>query len=167
MALNSYISSQNFQNPTGTTIPLSRRLKLIEIADHFGVPIIEDDPYGQLRFEGENIPSVVTLDSKMQAQNGGVYRKCVYLSTFSKIMAPGLRLAWVNAPKEVISKLVLAKQVLTCIQLPSIKLCLRSQPGMVLSTSMSRKLLKYIANAGMLCWNHWKKICPMVFNGQS
>ncbi len=100
----------NFQNPTGTTIPLSRRLKLIEIADHFGVPIIEDDPYGQLRFEGENIPSVVTLDSKMQAQNGGYTGNVIYLSTFSKILAPGLRLAWVIAPKEVISKLVLAKQ---------------------------------------------------------
>jgi 2-aminoadipate transaminase len=100
----------NFQNPTGTTIPLSRRLKLIEIADHFGVPIIEDDPYGQLRFEGENLPSVVTLDSKMQAQNGGYTGNVIYLSTFSKILAPGLRLAWVIAPKEVISKLVLAKQ---------------------------------------------------------
>jgi 2-aminoadipate transaminase len=100
----------NFQNPTGTTIPLSRRLKLIEIADHFGVPIIEDDPYGQLRFEGENIPSVVNLDSKMQAQNGGYTGNVIYLSTFSKILAPGLRLAWVIAPKEVISKLVLAKQ---------------------------------------------------------
>jgi 2-aminoadipate transaminase len=100
----------NFQNPTGTTIPLSRRLKLIEIADHFGVPIIEDDPYGQLRFEGENIPSVVALDSKMQAQNGGYTGNVIYLSTFSKILAPGLRLAWVIAPKEVISKLVLAKQ---------------------------------------------------------
>jgi 2-aminoadipate transaminase len=100
----------NFQNPTGTTIPLSRRLKLIEIADHFGVPIIEDDPYGQLRFEGENIPSVVALDSKMQAQNGGYTGNVIYLSTFSKILAPGLRLAWVIAPQEVISKLVLAKQ---------------------------------------------------------
>ncbi len=100
----------NFQNPSGTTIPLERRLQLIDTADHFGVPIIEDDPYGQLRFEGEHIPSIVYLDSKMQAQNGGYTGNVIYLSTFSKILAPGLRLAWVIAPKEVISKMILAKQ---------------------------------------------------------
>jgi len=100
----------NFHNPCGTTIPLDRRLKLIEIADHFGVPIIEDDPYGQLRFEGEHIPSIVQLDSQMQQKNGGYTGNVIYLSTFSKILAPGLRLGWVIAPKEVISKLVMAKQ---------------------------------------------------------
>lgn len=100
----------NFQNPSGATIPLDRRLQLIETADHFGVPIIEDDPYGQLRFEGEHIPSIVYLDSKMQAQNGGYTGNVIYLSTFSKILAPGLRLAWVIAPKEVISKMIMAKQ---------------------------------------------------------
>ncbi len=100
----------NFHNPCGTTIPLDRRLKLIETADHFGVPIIEDDPYGQLRFEGEHIPSIVQLDSQMQQKNGGYTGNVIYLSTFSKILAPGLRLGWVIAPKEVISKLVMAKQ---------------------------------------------------------
>ena len=49
----------NFQNPSGSTLSLERRHKLIEIADKYGVPIIEDDPYGQLRYEGEHIPSVV------------------------------------------------------------------------------------------------------------
>ncbi len=100
----------NFQNPTGTTIPLERRMKLIEMADYFGVPIIEDDPYGQLRFEGDHLPSVVYLDSQMQMQNGGYTGNVIYLSTFSKIIAPGLRLAWVIAPTEVITKLVQAKQ---------------------------------------------------------
>ena len=50
----------NFQNPTGVTLSLKRRKQLIEIADRYGVPIIEDDPYGQLRYEGENLPSIVT-----------------------------------------------------------------------------------------------------------
>jgi len=100
----------NFQNPTGTTLPLARRMKLIELADRYGVPIIEDDPYGQLRYEGEDIPSVEILDSRMREQNGTYTGNVIYLSTFSKILAPGLRLAWVVAPDNVIHKLALAKQ---------------------------------------------------------
>ncbi len=100
----------NFQNPTGTTLPLERRMKVIELADRYGVPIIEDDPYGQLRYEGEDIPSVEILDSRVREQNGTYTGNVIYLSTFSKILAPGLRLAWVVAPDTVIRKLALAKQ---------------------------------------------------------
>ena len=101
----------NFQNPSGSTLSLERRQKLIEIADKYGVPIVEDDPYGQLRYEGEHIPSVVALDSEFRGPNGGHYSgNVIYLSTFSKLLAPGLRLAWVIAPPEVIRKLVMAKQ---------------------------------------------------------
>jgi 2-aminoadipate transaminase len=102
----------NFQNPTGVTISYERRQRVIDLADQFGVPIVEDDPYGQLRFEGEDIPSIMVMDEKthpqqeQQAYNGNV----IYLSTFSKTLAPGLRLAWVIAPVEVIRKLVMAKQ---------------------------------------------------------
>jgi 2-aminoadipate transaminase len=101
----------NFQNPTGVTISLERRIKLVEMADRYGVPIIEDDPYGQLRFEGEHLPSVVTLDDRFRNHNGGNYHgNVIYLSTFSKTLSPGLRLGWVIAPEEVIRKLVNAKQ---------------------------------------------------------
>ncbi|MCX7608201.1 MAG: PLP-dependent aminotransferase family protein [Anaerolineales bacterium] len=101
----------NFQNPTGTTLTLERRKRLVELADKYGVPIIEDDPYGQLRFEGDHLPSVVTLDSQYQGPNGGHYSgNVIYLSTFSKLLAPGLRLAWIIAPTEVIRRLVMAKQ---------------------------------------------------------
>ena len=100
----------NFQNPSGTTLTLERREELIEIAGNFGVPIIEDDPYGQLRFEGDHIPSVALLDSCQQPDNGHYTGNVIYLGTFSKILAPGLRLAWVIAPSEVINKLVQAKQ---------------------------------------------------------
>ncbi len=101
----------NFQNPTGVTLSLDRRMKLIELADRYGVPIIEDDPYGQLRYDGEHIKSVVTLDNEYR-KNGEVgYRgNVIYMSTFSKTLAPGIRLAWVIAPPEVIRKLVQAKQ---------------------------------------------------------
>lgn len=101
----------NFQNPTGTTMALERRKHLIELADRYGVPIIEDDPYGQLRFEGEHLPAVVVLDAQYRDSGSAAYSgNVIYLSTFSKILAPGLRLAWVVAPTNVIRKLVQAKQ---------------------------------------------------------
>ena len=101
----------NFQNPTGVTLSRERRKQLIEVADAYGVPIIEDDPYGQLRFEGEHLPPVVVLDDEMRAKEVPIYSgNVIYTSTFSKILAPGLRLAWVVAPCEVIKKLVQAKQ---------------------------------------------------------
>jgi 2-aminoadipate transaminase len=101
----------NFQNPSGSTLNFERREQLVRIADRYGVPIIEDDPYGQLRYEGEHVPTVVYLDSKYHGQNGGTYSgNVIYLSTFSKLLAPGLRLGWVIAPPEVIRKLVMTKQ---------------------------------------------------------
>lgn len=101
----------NFQNPTGVTLSKPRRLQLIELADRYGVPIVEDDPYGQLRYEGDHLPAVVVLDGDFRDNCDDCYRgNVIYLSTFSKILAPGLRLAWVVAPPEVIRKLVQAKQ---------------------------------------------------------
>jgi len=101
----------NFQNPTGATLALERRHKLIELADRYGVPIVEDDPYGQLRYEGDHLPSVVVLDSQFRDTGEQCYHgNVIYLSTFSKILSPGIRLAWVVAPPEVIRKLVQAKQ---------------------------------------------------------
>ena len=101
----------NFQNPTGETLSYERRRRLIELADQYGVPIVEDDPYGQLRYEGEHLPSIVVLDSQSRDDGHPCYRgNVIYLSTFSKTLAPGLRLGWVVAPPEVIGKLVQAKQ---------------------------------------------------------
>lgn len=100
----------NFQNPGGTTLSLERRRQLVELADRYGVPIVEDDPYGQLRFEGEHLPPVVALDSRFRGDNGTYTGNVIYLSTFSKLLAPGIRLAWVIAPEQVIRKLVQAKQ---------------------------------------------------------
>jgi 2-aminoadipate transaminase len=76
------------------------------------VPIIEDDPYGQLRYEGDHLTPLVVLDSeRMNCNDGACYSgNVIYLSTFSKTLAPGLRLGWVVAPEEVISKLVQLKQ---------------------------------------------------------
>jgi 2-aminoadipate transaminase len=115
----------NFQNPAGVTLSLERRRALIEIADRYGVPIIEDDPYGELRYEGKHIPPLVVIDAdrlkqRESGENGhlsaysngqGFMRgNVIYLSTFSKTLAPGLRLAWIVAPVEVIQRCVMAKQ---------------------------------------------------------
>jgi 2-aminoadipate transaminase len=101
----------NFQNPTGITFSLERRQKVVELADKYGVPIIEDDPYGQLRFEGANLPSLAMLDAQMRGQSNCQYDgNVIYLSTFSKILAPGIRLAWVIAPPIAASKITQAKQ---------------------------------------------------------
>ena len=100
----------NFQNPTGSTLAYDRRLKLIELAENYGVPIVEDDPYGQLRFEGENLPAIEVLDSQTRSQEDCYSGNVIYLSTFSKTLAPGIRLAWVIAPPPVITQLIHAKQ---------------------------------------------------------
>ena len=92
----------NVQNPTGRTTPAARRAEIVAIAAHFGVPVIEDDPYGRLRFSGEAVPALGTFPEA---------RRWVYLGTSSKIMTPGLRVAWLVAPdREVYEKLVAAKQ---------------------------------------------------------
>ena len=90
----------NFHNPAGVTLSLERRIALVKIAAKYGVPIIEDDPYGELRFEGEDLPAIMTLHKE----------NTIYMSTFSKILAPGFRLGWVVGPSILISKLVQAKQ---------------------------------------------------------
>ena len=101
----------NFQNPSGSTLSLERRRHLVALADQYGVPIIEDDPYGQLRYDGEHLPSVVYLDAMYRNDGNSEYTgNVIYLSTFSKLLAPGLRLAWVVAPPNVIQKLVMTKQ---------------------------------------------------------
>lgn len=101
----------NFQNPAGVTINADRRRELIHIAQTHGVPIVEDDPYGALRYEGDHIPPLVVFDAELSGHNGACYTgNVIYLSTFSKTLAPGLRIAWVVAPPDVISRLVQLKQ---------------------------------------------------------
>ena len=103
----------NFQNPAGVTLSMERRRRLVERAAHYGTPIVEDDPYGQLRFEGDHLPSLVKLDAETHGCANGERAftgNVLYLSTLSKTLAPGLRVAWVVAPEVVISKLVQIKQ---------------------------------------------------------
>lgn len=91
----------NFQNPTGRTMPAERRKKFAELAAKYDVPVLEDNPYGDIRFAGEHVPSVKSFD------HAG---KVFYMSTFSKILAPGFRLGWLVADAKVIEKLTVLKQ---------------------------------------------------------
>jgi len=101
----------NFQNSGGTTLSEGRRHQLVLLADKYGIPIIEDDPYGQLRYEGEHLPPLVVIDREnLRRDDGYSIGNVIYLSTFSKTLAPGLRLGWIVAPPDVISKFVQLKQ---------------------------------------------------------
>src|SRR6202007_2712978 len=101
----------NFQNPAGVTLSEGRRHELVLLADKYGIPIIEDDPYGQLRYEGDHLTPLVVLDREhLRGHQGYSIGNVIYLSTFSKTLAPGLRLGWIVAPPEVIGKLVQLKQ---------------------------------------------------------
>jgi 2-aminoadipate transaminase len=90
-----------FQNPAGVTMSLERRTRLVEIARRRELLVLEDNPYGLLRYEGEGLPPLRVLD-------GGVY--VMYLGTFSKILSPGIRMGWVVAPPPVLEKINLGKQ---------------------------------------------------------
>lgn len=91
----------DFQNPTGRTWSLQRRKEIAALSAHYGVPVLEDNPYGELRFEGEFLPSVKSFD---------VMGNILCTGTFSKIFCPGYRIGWVAGDKKIIRQFVLAKQ---------------------------------------------------------
>ncbi len=91
----------NFQNPTGVTMSMEKRRAVYALAKRYGVLVLEDNPYGDLRFEGEHIPAIKSLD-----EDGIV----LYAGTFSKVLSPGLRVGYAIGPKPVIAKMVVAKQ---------------------------------------------------------
>ncbi|WP_103035921.1 aminotransferase-like domain-containing protein [Castellaniella caeni] len=93
----------NFQNPTGLTLSLARRQALVRRCAQLGLPIIEDDPYGELRYAGASHPGLLQLGRAVGAT-------VIRLGTFSKVLAPGMRLGYVVAPRDIISKLVQIKQ---------------------------------------------------------
>jgi 2-aminoadipate transaminase len=99
----------NFQNPGGVTMSLPRRHRLVEVAREREMMVLEDNPYGMLRYEGDPLPTLHSLDA-LAAKRGGASDFVVYLGTFSKILSPGVRLGWAVAPRPVMEKLNLCKQ---------------------------------------------------------
>jgi 2-aminoadipate transaminase len=100
-----------FQNPSGTTLSLTRRRELIELAQEWGSVIVEDDPYSLLRFEGEALPSIESI--------AGDRVRVIGVRTFSKMLAPGLRVGWLTADPPIIELMIAAKQSMdTCTNVP-------------------------------------------------
>jgi len=91
----------DFQNPSGRTMSLERRKRLLELAYKYDIPVVEDNPYGELRFEGEMLPAIKSFDTK------GLV---IHLGTFSKTFCPGLRIGWVVAAPEILTKYIVCKQ---------------------------------------------------------
>ncbi len=91
-----------FQNPTGTTMSLEKRKKLIELANEYDVLVLEDNPYGDLRFSGEDLPTIKSLDTE---------GRVIYAGSFSKILSPGMRLGYVIGSPEILGKIEILKQV--------------------------------------------------------
>lgn len=107
----------DFQNPSGKTWSLERRKQFMEIVNKYEIPVIEDNPYGELRFEGEALPALKSLDTK------GLV---VYLGTFSKILAPGLRLGWICAEEKILAKYNFIKQAYS-LQAPTLSMLVASK----------------------------------------
>ena len=94
----------NFSNPSGVTLNLKRRKKVLELAKKYKTIILEDNPYGMLRFQGKPIPTIKELDSMGDGHN------VIYLSTLSKLFAPGFRIGWIVAPHPILEKIILGVQ---------------------------------------------------------
>jgi hypothetical protein len=98
----------SFANPTGETLSLAARERLLDLAAELDIPVIEDAAYAMLRFEGAPLPSILALEI---ARRGSIERaRAIYCGTFSKVLSPGLRVGWIVAPKAMIRRLVLIKQ---------------------------------------------------------
>lgn len=91
----------NFQNPSGVTMSLEKRRKVYNLAKKYGVLILEDNPYGELRYSGEHLPSIKSFDTD------GIV---IYSGSFSKVVSPGMRVGWCVAPNPIIQKMVVCKQ---------------------------------------------------------
>jgi 2-aminoadipate transaminase len=99
----------NFQNPKGATLSLARRKRLVALSRQHSTAIVEDNPYGELRYSGRALPSLLELDARNQAASG-FDSHVIYTGTFSKVLMPGLRVGWVIASRAVIEKLTQTKQ---------------------------------------------------------
>lgn len=114
----------DFQNPSGATMSLERRKRLLELAYQYEVPVVEDSPYRDLRYTGEPAPAIYGMDNQDQI---------IVLGTFSKLLCPGLRLAWIMAPVEWMDRMVVAKQ--------SMDLCCPTFTQLIVAEYLRRGLL--------------------------
>lgn len=126
----------NFQNPMGVTLSAERRRRMYDLAERYDVMILEDDPYGKLRYSGEPVPPIKTMDRGTRV---------IYTSSFSKVIAPGIRVAYICAPKALIAKMVVAKQ------------CVDVHTNMICQVLVHEYLTHYDLDAHIkLCCDHYR-----------
>ncbi|HLV35684.1 MAG TPA: PLP-dependent aminotransferase family protein [Spirillospora sp.] len=99
----------DFENPTGEVFPPERRASLVKALAQYQVPALEDDPYGQLRYDGEPVPTLLEFDAQ-QAGSGAIGGHVIYAGSFSKVLSPGLRVGWLVADKPLVTRLMQIKQ---------------------------------------------------------
>jgi len=133
----------DFQNPSGVTMSLHRRERLLELAYKYEIPVIEDSPYRALRYRGESVPAVHCLDKEKQV---------IVLGTFSKLLSPGLRLAWIVARDEWMDRMVVAKQ--------GMDLCSPSLTQFIVAEYLTRGLLP--KQVEKICGLYGKKLEAML-----
>lgn len=133
----------DFQNPSGVTMSLERRKELLELAYRYGIPIVEDSPYRELRYKGKSVPAIHSLDREKQV---------MVLGTFSKLLCPGLRLAWIVAPAEWMDRMVVAKQ--------SMDLCSPTYTQLIAAEYLSRGFLP--GQVQKICSLYGKKLDAML-----
>lgn len=149
--------SVDFANPTGETINRAGRDHILDLADELDIAVIEDAAYQSLRYDGEAVPPVLALEI---ARKGSIEDcRTIYCGSFSKTLAPGLRVGWVCAAQPVIAQLVLMKQAAdlhsaTINQMVIAEIATRSL------TSISKNSAAPIAPGGTGCCRRWKPICP-------
>ena len=143
----------NFQNPTGKTMSLAKRRAVYALAVRYGVPVLEDDPYGELRIAGEPVPSIKSMDTE-----GAV----IYAGSFSKILCPGMRLAYCVCDKKLMAAFVVAKQ---CSDVHTNVWAQRVCEAMLTRTDMDahiREIRKIYAAKAALMMEQLDEKCPQV-----
>ena len=146
----------SFANPTGETLSLAARERLLDLAAELDIPIIEDAAYADLRFEGEALPPILALEVK---RRGGIdCARSIYCGTFSKVLSPGLRVGWIVAPRPMIRRLVLVKQA-SDLNSSTINQMVMHRLAETALRAASRLRAPIIAGAATPCWGRCSATC--------
>jgi hypothetical protein len=156
--------SPDFANPTGETMTHEQRERVLDLADALDIAVIEDGAYQALRYDGDAIPPMLALEI---ARKGDIDAcRTLYCGSFSKTLSPGLRVGWVCASREIVSRLVILVQAGGCIRRLSTRRRSTWWPG-PFSTNRSHRRAPSMRRGATGCWRRWRAKCPTVSNGRS
>ena len=148
----------SYANPTGETLSLAARERLLDLAAELDIPVIEDAAYAALRFEGEALPPIMALEV---ARRGGIDRaRSIYCGTFSKVLSPGLRVGWIVAPQAMIRRLVLIKQASDLNSSTINQMVMHRLAETAYDAPSASAPARTTAAAATPCWRRWRRTCP-------